>query len=70
MLTQEAPIFKEEHESKGLNHFDQMYSGYFPVDAKGQDMFYALVESRDQENKDTDPLLVWLRGAPGCSPSA
>lgn len=32
-------------------------------------MFYILYESRDKENKDTDPLLIWMRGQPGCSVS-
>lgn len=49
---------------------DSFYSGYFPVDDKGQEIFYMLFESRDNETKDTDPLLVWIRGEPGCSTTA
>lgn len=45
---------------------DIFFSGYLPVDEKGQDMFYAMFESRSG-SKDSDPLLIWLRGEAGCS---
>ena len=49
---------------------DTFYSGYFPVDVDEQDMFYILFESRRNETRDEDPLIIWLRGEPGCSTTA
>lgn len=46
-----------------------MFSGYFPVDTNGQTLFYALFESRNETTRDTDPLVIWVRGTPGCSAS-
>jgi hypothetical protein len=33
-------------------------------------MFYILFESRNNETRDGDPLLIWLGDEPGSSPSA
>ncbi|CAB3405111.1 unnamed protein product [Caenorhabditis bovis] len=42
------------------------YSGYVDANAKGTwKMHYLLTESRSKP--DTDPLLVWFNGGPGCS---
>ncbi|CCD66273.1 Serine carboxypeptidase ctsa-3.1 [Caenorhabditis elegans] len=42
------------------------YSGYVDANANGTwKMHYMLTESRS--NPDTDPLLVWFNGGPGCS---
>ncbi|KAF1766499.1 hypothetical protein GCK72_006456 [Caenorhabditis remanei] len=42
------------------------YSGYVNANANGTwRMHYMLTESRS--NPDTDPLLVWFNGGPGCS---
>ncbi|CAI2343240.1 unnamed protein product [Caenorhabditis sp. 36 PRJEB53466] len=42
------------------------YSGYVDANANGTwRMHYMLTESRS--NPDTDPLLVWFNGGPGCS---
>ncbi|CAL2032622.1 unnamed protein product [Caenorhabditis brenneri] len=42
------------------------YSGYVDANAGGTwKMHYMLTESRS--NPDTDPLLVWFNGGPGCS---
>jgi len=32
-------------------------------------MFYALFESRNESSRNTDPLVIWIRGTPGCSAS-
>jgi carboxypeptidase C (cathepsin A) len=46
---------------------DSFYSGYLNVDETNQDMFYVLFESRNETTRDKDPLLIWLRGQPGCA---
>jgi len=52
----------------GLNesiNFDQ-YAGYLTVDpSHGRNLFYWFVES--QNDPDTDPVILWLNGGPGCS---
>jgi carboxypeptidase C (cathepsin A) len=40
------------------------YSGYIPIDARNK-FHYVFVES--QNKPETDPLLVWFTGGPGCS---
>lgn len=57
-----------QNETRSL-HNDTFYSGYFPVD-EWQEIFYILFESRNNETRDTDPLIIWLRGEPGCSTTA
>jgi len=43
-----------------------MFSGYIVVNAShGRNLFYWFVES--QNLPDTDPLVLWLNGGPGCS---
>ena len=66
----EQPEKKEFHqnETKDLKN-DTLYSGYFKVDTYGQDMFYTLFESRVNVTRDLDPLIIWIRGDPGCSVS-
>lgn len=42
------------------------YAGYLTVDEeRGRKLFYYLVESERQPDKD--PLVLWLNGGPGCS---
>jgi len=42
------------------------YSGYITVDEKSnRNLFYWLIES--QNDPDTDPLVIWYQGGPGCS---
>ncbi|ETV95877.1 hypothetical protein H310_10915 [Aphanomyces invadans] len=42
-----------------------MYAGRMPLPSNGQEMFYWYVESK--EDPDSDPLVLWLNGGPGCS---
>ncbi|KAH9108518.1 hypothetical protein LEN26_009137 [Aphanomyces euteiches] len=51
------------NDPKPIN-FDQ-YAGHIELPSNGQKMFYWLVES--ESNPDTDPLVLWLNGGPGCS---
>ena len=49
----------------GCGHWNfDAYSGYIPVDNKNK-FHYMFVES--QNNPQTDPLLIWFTGGPGCS---
>jgi len=42
------------------------YSGYITIDeSTNKNLFYWLIES--QGSPETDPLVVWLQGGPGCS---
>ncbi|KAI5955218.1 hypothetical protein KGF54_001779 [Candida jiufengensis] len=43
------------------------YAGYFKCGLTENNMFYWFFESRN--NPDTDPLILWLTGGPGCSSS-
>merc|ERR1712110_879464 len=40
-------------------------SGFIEVHKDGSDLFYWLMKSRG--DKDKDPLVFWLSGGPGCS---
>mmetsp|Transcript_17875 Transcript_17875/g.20657 ORF Transcript_17875/g.20657 Transcript_17875/m.20657 type:complete len:89 (+) Transcript_17875:17-283(+) len=56
MITEDLP---------GCGHWNfTSYSGYIPIDNKNK-FHYVLVES--QNKPETDPLLVWFTGGPGCS---
>ena len=56
LITQDLP---------GCGHWDfNAYSGYIPIDNKNK-FHYVFVESMNKP--DTDPLLVWFTGGPGCS---
>ena len=39
------------------------------LDEEWQDAFFALFESRNKDTQRDDPLFIWMRGEPGCSPS-
>jgi len=56
-------LITEELPGCGQWDFDA-YSGYIPVDEQN-DFHYLLVES--QNNPETDPLVLWFSGGPGCS---
>ncbi|KAG8700553.1 hypothetical protein FRC09_005890 [Ceratobasidium sp. 395] len=45
----------------------KMYSGYLDVDYGAKHLFFYFFESRNQP--DTDPVLMWINGGPGCSSS-
>ncbi|KAF8599601.1 serine carboxypeptidase [Ceratobasidium sp. AG-I] len=45
----------------------KMYSGYLDVDYGAKHLFFYFFESRN--DPDTDPVLMWINGGPGCSSS-
>ena len=44
---------------------DQWKTGFVTVDEHKDDIFYWMFESRN--DKDKDPLVLWLTGGPGCA---
>ncbi|KAH7341395.1 Alpha/Beta hydrolase protein [Rhizoctonia solani] len=44
-----------------------MYSGYLDVDYGAKHLFFYFFESRN--DPDSDPVLMWINGGPGCSSS-
>jgi carboxypeptidase C (cathepsin A) len=42
-----------------------MFSGYLDLEGSTKRIHYVFTDS--QANGDTDPLLIWLNGGPGCS---
>ena len=65
------PLGSQVFEIKSLpswndNSAFRQYSGYLTVDAsRGRNLFFWYVES--QQNPQSDPLVLWLNGGPGCS---
>ncbi|CAE6415970.1 unnamed protein product [Rhizoctonia solani] len=45
----------------------KMYSGYLDVDYGAKHLFFYFFESRS--DPDSDPVLMWINGGPGCSSS-
>ena len=43
----------------------EIYSGYLKTKIDGNELFYMYAPS--QNNQETDPVLLWLNGGPGCS---
>ena len=64
---QGSPIL-DANVSKTLGD-DDFYSGSILLDDEWQDAFFALFESRNKDTRRDDPLFIWMRGEPGCSPS-
>jgi carboxypeptidase C (cathepsin A) len=42
-----------------------LYSGYAPIPSSKKSLHY--VAALSQQNKTTDPVIVWFNGGPGCS---
>ena len=56
---------KVRHQNESYTWWNEtFYSGYLKIH-ETQDLFYTVLESRG--NKTADPLLIWMRGQPGCS---
>ena len=43
-----------------------MYSGYLDLDTDGNKSLHYMF-TYSQDNPETDPLVVWFNGGPGCS---
>mmetsp|Transcript_13233 Transcript_13233/g.20655 ORF Transcript_13233/g.20655 Transcript_13233/m.20655 type:complete len:315 (-) Transcript_13233:686-1630(-) len=68
-MTREDDARKKQADTKDFRN-DTVYSGYFKIGEGAQDIFYTLFESRNISEREDQPLLIWIRGEPGCSPSA
>lgn len=55
---------KSTPEKLGVDKVKQ-YTGYLDIEDEDKHFFYWFFESRN--NPETDPLVVWLNGGPGCS---
>jgi hypothetical protein len=42
-----------------------LYSGYAPIPGTQKTLHY--VAALSQQNKTTDPVIIWFNGGPGCS---